>query len=449
MNRIRIVWLVLFLIFSVAYWVSLNPTETTLAPWALRKSLLYYTGVVAIGMMSIGMVLAMRLQSIEGFLGGLDKHYRLHKWLGVSGVVFALAHWLIKLGPKWLIHQGWAEAATFKTPPATIGFFDHVDFLHPARDLAKDVGEWAIYALLALALIALIKKFPYRAFFKTHRILPLVYLALVFHSVVLFTKLGINSPVGYLMFALMGLGVVGALVSLRGKTGATHRSIGHLTGFETNPSDGVTEVHVTVDEHWPGHEPGQFAFVTFDTNEGAHPFSVSSAWNQQRDIRFHIKQLGDYTGQLPTKISLGQTVIIEGPYGRFDFKPVDAKQIWIAAGIGVTPFLSRLQALGEQAKSTAPNSRPVHFYWCLKDAQGNLVTEVRQLCERANVQLTLVLSSQGESLTGERIREQHDDWCENHIWFCGPVGLGQALKTDLTKHGFAGARFHQELFNIR
>lgn len=455
MNRIRFVWLVLFGLLSGAYWLSLNPIETTPALWALRKSLLYYSGVLAIGMMSIGMVLAMRLQSIESLLGGLDKHYRLHKWVGVSGVVFALAHWLIKLGPKWLVHQQWVDAQTFKTPAGMVGFFDHTDFLHPVRGFAKDLGEWAIYALIALALIALIKRFPYRAFFKTHRILPLVYLALVFHSVVLFTKLGINSPIGYLTSVLMLCGVVGAAVSLRGKTGASHRCVGHLNRFEVHPNDGVTEVYVALDEHWPGHKPGQFAFVTFDPKEGAHPFSLSSAWGDSHEVRFHIKQLGDYTRLLPNALTIGQTVIVEGPYGRFDFEPTDASQIWIAGGVGVTPFLARLEALSQQTipgaekPSTSDESSNVHCYLCVRHAKSDLVTEVERLTHLAQIRLTVVASDRHESLTGARIRAENDDWLKREIWFCGPAGLGKAIKQDLLQNGLSSQHFHQELFDMR
>ncbi|MFZ2298340.1 MAG: ferric reductase-like transmembrane domain-containing protein, partial [Aquabacterium sp.] len=60
-----------------------------------RTSMLNYTGILAIGAMSVGMLLALRPRGrIESFLGGLDKSYRLHKWLGITALVTAIAHWL-------------------------------------------------------------------------------------------------------------------------------------------------------------------------------------------------------------------------------------------------------------------------------------------------------------------------------------------------------------------
>ncbi len=36
----------------------------------------------------------------------------------------------------------------------------------------------------------------------------------------------------------------------------------------------------------------------------------------------------------------GTRVQVEGPYGRFDFRKGGARQIWLAGGIGITPFLA-------------------------------------------------------------------------------------------------------------
>ena len=49
----------------------------------------------------------------------------------------------------------------------------------------------------------------------------------------------------------------------------------------------------------------------------------------------------------------------------------------------------------------------------------------------------------------ERIRQTVPDWRDADVWFCGPAGFGQALKRDLTALGLPGARFHQELFEMR
>lgn len=52
------------------------------------------------------MILAIRPVFFEPYLGGLDKMYRLHKWLGITGLVFAVTHWLWTQAPKWLSGLG-------------------------------------------------------------------------------------------------------------------------------------------------------------------------------------------------------------------------------------------------------------------------------------------------------------------------------------------------------
>ena len=70
-----------------------------------------YTGVLGMGVMSVAMLLAVRPAWLEHRLHGLDKMYRLHKWLGISGLVLAVLHWLCAQGPKWLVQAGLLTAA--------------------------------------------------------------------------------------------------------------------------------------------------------------------------------------------------------------------------------------------------------------------------------------------------------------------------------------------------
>src|SRR3546814_3577398 len=59
--------------------------------------------------MSVAMVLAVRPRRFERFFDGLDKTYRLHKWLGISALVIAIFHWGWGQIPKWLVGFGWLE----------------------------------------------------------------------------------------------------------------------------------------------------------------------------------------------------------------------------------------------------------------------------------------------------------------------------------------------------
>jgi hypothetical protein len=66
--------------------VSLQAGALTGGFWALRGTLIYGAGVLALGSMSVAVILASRPGWIEDLLGGLDKYYRLHRWFAISGL---------------------------------------------------------------------------------------------------------------------------------------------------------------------------------------------------------------------------------------------------------------------------------------------------------------------------------------------------------------------------
>ena len=52
------------------------------------------------------MILATRAKFMESWLNGLDKSYRLHKWLGISALDISIVHWLAVNDPKWMVGLG-------------------------------------------------------------------------------------------------------------------------------------------------------------------------------------------------------------------------------------------------------------------------------------------------------------------------------------------------------
>lgn len=418
MKRIKWIFLLLMVLGTVLYWVSLTDVERTLAPWALRKSVLYYTGILSFVAMTVGVILAMRLRTVERWVGGLDTHYRLHKWLGIAAALFALAHWLSKKY-KWLIELGLFDKNDFVTPPSTVGFFQHHHFFKPLEDLAKDLGEWALYALLVLAVLALWKKFPYRYFFKTHRILAVIYLILAFHSLILFGKINWLSPIGLLVGALLLVGIPAALISLFQKIGANHRASGKISQICVHEDGKVTEVEVLLTTPWEGHKEGQFAFVTFDNREGHHPFTLSSSWKDDATLTFHIKQLGDYTRSLSHTLKVGDPV---------------------------TAFLSRLEALAQVPRHSR---QPITLFYSARETDHALIERVQTLTDQAGIPLHLAISGQNPALTARTICDNVPDLLAYTVWFCGATNFGEAIQCGLLKEGLPARRFHQELFEMR
>ncbi|OGB73118.1 MAG: ferric reductase [Burkholderiales bacterium RIFOXYC12_FULL_65_23] len=416
------------------------PLTQGLFPW--RTLLVQYSGLLGMGVMSAAMLLAVRPAWLEHRLHGLDKMYRLHKWLGIAGLVLAILHWLISQGPKWLIGAGLLERPVRGPRPLLTD--PVLAFLQSQRGLAEDLGEKAFYLAVALIALALIKRFPYRHFFRTHRWIALAYLVLVWHSIVL-TSFGYwLQPVGVLHGLLLAGGTVAALISLTRRIGVRRKAVGEIEQLEYLEGVKVNAVSIRLKSQWAGHEPGQFAFVTFDEREGAHPFTISSAWQDDGRLMFLIKALGDYTHSLAASLKLGDTVTVEGPYGRFQFDGPARRQIWIGGGIGISPFVARLKQLAQQS-----DGREIDLFHATSEVDETALQRLQQHAQAAGVRLHLLISGRDGRLTGERLRALVPDWQQAELWFCGPAAFGDAIRTDLCAQGLPAARFHQELFEMR
>jgi len=294
-----------------------------------------------------------------------------------------------------------------------------------------------------MLVITLWKKFPYRTWRIVHKAMPVLYLMLALHAALLAPHSYWSQPAGAVLAVLLTVGVYGALHSLLGNIGRRREATGHIVAVE-QPSPDITTVRCRLGQGWRGHRAGQFAFVTFEDHEGAHPFTIASANRDDNTVTFQIKALGDYTQALAQRLRAGQSVRVEGPYGRFDLerRNPQARQIWIAGGIGVTPFLAWLEAL--QAEPSQAPTADLHY--CTRDQDADaFVPRLQALCATLpSVQLHIHGARQGQALQATAL----PCTVKAEIWFCGPNGLADALRSGLRALG-ARPRFHQEAFEMR
>ncbi|MEP3331050.1 ferric reductase-like transmembrane domain-containing protein [Sedimentitalea sp.] len=428
-------------------WLGANlPLPDIFTVISVRNLLVQYSGVLSIGAMSVAMILATRAPLIDRWLNGLDKSYRLHKWLGITTLVTTVSHWVFVSGPKWAVDLGLMEAPERQRPSGALPDLGAVQtFLNSLREPAEGLGEKAFYVAVLLIIVALIKRIPYRFFAKTHTLIAIAYLVLVFHSIVLMDFAAWTQPVGIITALLLIGGTIAALLTLTRQIGRRRRVACKVTALRQFPSMKVTEAEVTVNAGWTGHDAGQFAFVTFDKSEGAHPFTIASDWDEStRAITFISKTLGDYTAVLPEQMAVGDDVTVEGPYGRFTFEDTKERQIWIGAGIGITPFIARLKHLAE-----APDGKTFDLFHTVPAIEAGPKALLEGDAAAADVKLHLMHDDTDGLLTGARLREMVPDWSGASVWFCGPAGFGAALRRDLVANGLRPADFHQELFNMR
>lgn len=412
--------------------------------FAFRSVFVQYSGILGIGVMSVAMVLALRPRLLEQGMDGLDKVYRLHKWLGIAGLLLAVMHWWMAQGSKWMVGWGWLERPRrHARPTETLSALE--TWFRGQRELAESLGEWAFYAAVILLLLALTKRFPYHLFTKTHKWLAVVYLVLVYHSIILTNNSYWLQPIGIVLALLLSLGTVAAMLILAGRIGAGRKVRGVIDRLQYYPALRVLETEITLEPGWPGHSAGQFAFVTSDRREGAHPYTLASSWDAEtRRVRIVTKALGDHTSRLRHKLQVGLPVTVEGPYGCFDFNDEQPRQIWIGAGIGITPFIAQMNHLAHH-----PDNRPVDLFHPTADFDQTALDKLTADAHAAGIGLHILVDEFDGRLDAKSIRTLVPDWRQASVWFCGPPAFGHALRKDLLAHGLAAKHFHQELFQMR
>lgn len=445
MAKIKYALFFLLLSLSGLWFLADTLLPLPLTYGAFRNVFMQYSGVIAMGVMSVSMILALRPKWLEPHLDGLDKIYRLHKWLGITALVGSVLHWWLGQGTKWMTQWGWLTRHP-KGPrpnPADLGLVE--GWLRTQRGIAESVGEWAFYIALLLMVLALVKRFPYHWFQKTHKWLAAAYLVFVYHSIVLTKFAYWTQPVGWVLAILLAGGAFAAVQILLGRLGAGRKVAGTVESLRHYPELGVLETRIALGDGWSGHTAGQFAFVTFDRSEGAHPYTIASAWHPgEKTITFLTKALGDHTRQLCEKLKPGMAAVLEGPYGCFDFSDRQPRQIWIGAGIGITPFVARMKQL-----ATRPDGKMIDLFHSTAALDPVAIARLKADAEASGVRLHLIETPKDGRLSGERIRSLVPEWAAASIWFCGPRDFADSLRRNFVSRGLAPVNFNHELFEMR
>jgi predicted ferric reductase len=116
---------------------------------------------------------------------------------------------------------------------------------------------------------------------------------------------------------------------------------------------------------------------------------------------------------------------VEGAFGRFSYKFYPyKKQVWIAGGIGVTPFVSLAKSLDIHKEFI------IDFYYSVKNIEEAVYRDLFQNISRDNphFRFHLRLSKDKGRLTAEEIINEVKDLSEREIFICGPTVLMVSMK---------------------
>lgn len=380
-----------------------------------------YIGSVALIAMGLSQLLATRWAGLETLFGGLDRMYILHKWLGIIALGTVVLH---------------------DTIDADI---DGIGRETALTDLAETLGEISLYGFLALVLISVITFVPYRLWRLTHKFMGALFAMSAFHFVFIMKPFETLDPVGLYVSAFCVLGIVAYIFTLLPYRLFHGRHRYDVSAVE--PTGDAVAITLQPRGKPRRHHAGQFAFVRFDTGLAAetHPFTISSAPKEDGSIRFTIKPLGGDTRHLAEVIQPGMKAQVSRPFGHFRMRQSGRPQIWIAAGVGITPFVAWAGTLNADAA-------PIDLFYCVRDeADAAHLDELRAVAAKVpQFRLHLIPSRVGGRLTSRQVSEMiAGDVKASDVYFCGPKSMREDLRRDFKSMGLRHGRFHYEEFEIR
>jgi len=403
-------------VFHASLWVI----ALTSAPfaWTFRAAFAQYLSTLALVIASGNLVLAARLRPLERGFGGLDKLFSSHRLAGVVVGLVLLAHVTI------------VPLTTPLLPGRLMGL---IAFTLIAGSVVLAIAPRAPWRkLLALR---------YPTWKAEHRFMGLFVVVAVTHSLLVPTLVRYLPLVRAYVYGFAALGLA-AYVYRETVFRVVARRHTYIVA-EANPlGDSVLEVHLDSVRAPISHHAGQFAFVAFDggpTRE-RHPFTLSAA-PADGPLRFSIKASGDFTSALQDHLSAGSSASIEGPYGMFDFRTGRPRQLWIAGGIGITPFLAFLPTVGPDFDVT--------LVWTVRTAaeaiyQGEIEAAI---AEKPNVRVVIWPSAEKGHLTLAALKIERPR--ELSYYLCGPVVMRDAFLGQLKALGVRRSDIHYEEFSLR
>lgn len=381
-------------------------------------------GASALALMGTAALLGGRWPLFESLLGGLDRVYLVHKWLAVWALAFASFHLVFQAEV-----DAWTTAAIVELP----------------RYTTRLVRQASFVALMVIVILALNRRIPYSQWRWWHKLSGPLFLIVIAHWLSIRSPVRIDSAAGIWLAVITGLGICAALYKLLLYPFIARHGVFRVVATEAGPS--ALRLELEPVRRGIAFQPGQFGFLRMkeDGLREPHPFTIASADGGGR-VHFMIRSLGDYTAELVRRVVPGMQAEIYAPYGRFTRHAGAAREIWIAGGVGISPFLAWLTDA-----DAAGLDRVTLFYFHTPGREFPAVDELERLAHARGVELVAVSSGPAAPEFGARLSQltAAAGATSVQVSFCGPEGLLLVVREQLRKCGIPESALQYEHFNFR
>ncbi len=393
-------------------------------------------GFVGLTQMAVQFVLIARFKRLTAPYG-IDIILQYHKQVAVVAILLIFAHPVILM-----IQQPW-----------------RLELLNPLR------GNWAsrfallsILSLLLIMVLSIYRKqirLNYEAWRLSH--LGLSISALVFAQLhVALAGLYTNTWWKHSLWIVSGALLVGVLIYLRLIKPIRQRRHPYRVA-EIKEERGETYTLALEPVGHPGFSfvPGQFAWIKVGESPhtvNEHPYSFASSAELKGRLEFGIKALGDFSSNIKN-VPVGATAYVDGPHGAFSVDRYPAAgYIFMAGGVGITPFMSFLKTLADRA-----DPRPILFFYAGPTwDELTYREEIEAHKEKLDLKTVYVLEEPPEGWDGEEgfitpevvARHLPKEKIRREAFICGPPPFIDASQKALLEVGLEPDAIHAERFDL-
>jgi predicted ferric reductase len=383
-------------------------------------------GSLVIVLLSFSLFLSTRPKWAEPYFGGLDKMYITHRRTSTTAFLILFVHLL--------------------TVPISV------------TDLR--IGNYlamiAFIGIVSIVLVTLAPRIPFLSKFLTgdtydgwkrlHRFVGIFFILGFIHSLTVLALEALIPITWVQMFFILGT-VSYLYTEVFG--GFFKKYAPYTVEAVKHPNASTTEVTLRPKKAAIRKQrAGQFLFVHFPEDRilrESHPFTISSAPHEDV-LRVTIKASGDFTRYLFDHLQQEMGAVVEGAYGMFDYKTGGQKQIWIAGGIGLTPFLAFIRDMNGSL------AHDVDFYYTVRHPEEALFVEEIKAAAVKNPRFKPHIrfsATEGSLSVDHLLKNTNGNVKDYHVYLCGPLPMIQAFEKKFLELGLPKDQIHYEEFNFR
>jgi predicted ferric reductase len=383
-------------------------------------------GSTSIILMACSLFLSTRPKWVEPYFGGLDKMYVTHRHTSTAAFLLIFVHVLT-------------------VPISVTGW-----------KLGNYLAVVAFTGIVSIVLISLAPRIPYlnkitggtyEGWKNLKKYIGIFFVIAFIHSLTVKNPLHAFIAINWVQIFF----IIGTLSYLYTEVFGRFfkKYVPYSVEAVKHPNQSTTEVTLRAKkDSIQKQRAGQFLFVRFpgdQTLNESHPFTISSA-PQEDVLRVTVKASGDFTRALFGNLKTGMDAVVEGAYGMFDYKTGGQKQIWIAGGIGFTPFLSFLRDMDGDL------NHDIDLYYTVRHKEEALFVDEIEAAANKNPRLKIHIrfsAVDGSLNIDDIVKNARGSVVGHHIYMCGPLAMVQAFEKKFLSLGVPAKNIHYEEFNFR